>query len=72
MQGAEAGIDAPELLLNLAQARSQVQDALLRLLRALVLHVRKAQHARRAVREHRHIDLRAAPALRIPNLDELV
>ena len=59
MQAAEAGIDAPELLLDLAQARGQVQDALLRLLCARVLDVRKAQHSRRPVRKHRHIHLRA-------------
>ena len=51
------GVDAPELLLDLLQARGQVQHALLRLLHARVLDVRKAQHARRAVRKHRHVHL---------------
>lgn len=60
MKGAEAGINVPELFLDLAQARGQVQDALLGLLCALVLHVRKPQHPRGAVRKHAHVHLRQA------------
>ena len=44
-------------LIHLLQARGQVEDGLLRLLRAHVLHVGKAQHARRAVSKHRDVDL---------------